>query len=139
PALPAAPAPVVTDKVVLGANVLFAFGRHQKKDLLPGAQQRLDELVGALERAYSRIDHIEVVGHTDRLGQPAQNLLLSRNRAETMLKVLRDKGVTAPLSALGRGSAEPVQDCPGSRPSPALIECLQPNRRVEFNIRGLRR
>jgi len=32
------------------------------------------------------------------------------------------------------GEREPVVDCPGLRPTPALIGCLQPNRRFNIEI-----
>jgi hypothetical protein len=50
---------------------------------------------------------------------------------------LQSKGVTAPMTTAGRGPADPVVQCEGSKPTPQLTACLQPNRRVEITIVGV--
>ena len=78
-----------------------------------------------------------VTGHTARLGYPADKPRLSAQRAEA-LKAYRvsSGGVQGPrITAVGNGEAAPVtQDCIGSQPTPKLIACLQPERRVEAEV-----
>jgi outer membrane protein OmpA-like peptidoglycan-associated protein len=50
---------------------------------------------------------------------------------------LQGKGIAADITAIGRGEAVPVKNCPGGDVATrALTECLQPNRRVEVTITG---
>jgi len=36
------------------------------------------------------------------------------------------------LTAVGKGEADPVVECKDEKKRPALIKCLEPNRRVEI-------
>jgi outer membrane protein OmpA-like peptidoglycan-associated protein len=140
PPEPVPPAPVkVTEKIVIDASLLFKFDRRSAKDLLPAARSQLDQLVDKLNREYDSIERIELVGYTDRLGLWGYNLKLSQDRADAMKSVLQAKGVTTTIVAVGKGSADPLVDCPGAKQTPALVQCLQPNRRVEFNITGIKK
>ncbi|MGH8031515.1 MAG: hypothetical protein ACREO8_03915 [Luteimonas sp.] len=52
-----------------------------------------------------------------------------------MRDYLIQRGVPADkITAVGRGSAEPVVEC-GNERKQALIDCLVPNRRVEIRVR----
>ena len=45
------------------------------------------------------------------------------------------------ISVVGKGETTPVTkatDCVGSKPTPKLIACLQPDRRVEVEVTGTR-
>ena len=138
PAEPQRPVTTV-EKIVLDASMLFKFDRRTANDLLPTAQSQLDLLVTKLNTEYQSVERVELVGYTDRLGRDSYNLKLSQDRANAMKSVLQSKGVTAQIIAIGRGNADPLVQCPGSKQTPALVLCLQPNRRVEFNITGVRR
>lgn len=138
PLPPAAPVRVV-EKIVIDASMLFKFDRRLASDLLPAAQSQLDLLVEKLNVEYESVESVELVGYTDRLGRWDYNLKLSQDRADAIKSVLQAKGVKAPITALGRGSRDPLVDCPGAKPTPAMKLCLQPNRRVEFTITGVRR
>jgi OmpA-OmpF porin, OOP family len=132
--------PVVHERVVLSANVLFAFDRRGLADLLPEGRGQLDQLVARLDRVYARVDRLELVGHTDRLGTEAYNAKLSTDRADTIKAYLQQQGVKADIVAVGRGAAEPLPNLTCSqRTQAALAACLQPNRRVEISITGLPR
>jgi len=74
---------------------------------------------------------ITVVGHTDHVGSEAYNLDLSKRRAATIAALLRDKGITARITAVGKGFSEPWQVSEGATFGQAEIDKL--NRRVEFN------
>jgi outer membrane protein OmpA-like peptidoglycan-associated protein len=138
PPVPAAPVRVV-EKIVIDASMLFKFDRRAVSDLLPAAQSQLDLLVEKINVEYESVESVELVGYTDRLGRWDYNLKLSQDRADAIKSVLQAKGVKALITALGRGSRDPLVDCPGAKPTPAMKLCLQPNRRVEFTITGVRR
>lgn len=131
---------VTTEKVSLKADALFAFDRSGINDMLPKGRAELDELAAALRNGYARIDSMTLVGHTDRLGSESYNQRLSEARAATVKQYLQQRGVTAPMATSGRGETQPVTtDCKGSQPTQALKACLQPDRRVDVEISGVRK
>jgi outer membrane protein OmpA-like peptidoglycan-associated protein len=71
---------------------------------------------------------IEVSGHTDNVGNDASNIALSQNRANSVVKYLTDKGVSAGrIKAKGYGKSKPIA-------ANDTDENRQLNRRVEFTI-----
>lgn len=71
---------------------------------------------------------IEVSGHTDNVGNDANNLKLSSDRAQAVVQWLLDHGIdTSRLTSKGYGETKPI----GSNSSE---EGKQLNRRVEFTI-----
>ncbi|WP_310460918.1 OmpA family protein [Sphaerotilus sp.] len=134
------PPPVVIHKTTLSAHVLFAFDRRGLQDLLPEGRGELDQLAAQLDRVYARVDRLELVGHTDRLGTDAYNARLSTDRTETIKAYLQQQGVKADIVAIGRGATEPLSHVTcAQRTQAALAKCLQPNRRVEITITGVPR
>ena len=72
---------------------------------------------------------IQVVGHTDNVGEASYNLSLSRRRAAAVAAVLIDNGVLASrIVTIGMGEDQPVA-------SNLSAEGRQQNRRVEIVIR----
>jgi OmpA-OmpF porin, OOP family len=135
---PPPPAPSAPMRVSLSADSLFDFDRSTLK---PAGQQALDKLIGDLRGV--QYDTIRVTGHTDRLGRHDYNMKLSTRRAEAVGAYLVQAGGIAAgkISATGVDGADPVTkagDCKGSKPTPALIACLQPDRRVEVEVTGTR-
>ena len=131
-----APAPVVVEpppppaprfeKYTLSATELFAFDSAE----LQMPQPKLDEIAKALEGS-NEINDIVITGYSDRLGSNGYNQKLSERRANTVKNYLSAKGVNAKrLKAEGKGEANPVVQC-SDKKRPALIKCLEPNRRVE--------
>jgi OmpA-OmpF porin, OOP family len=54
---------------------------------------------------------LSIEGHTDNVGQPADNLRLSQARAEAVMKAVVAQGIDASrLKAVGRGQEQPVAD-----------------------------
>jgi len=135
-----APAPMVSkpveENVTLSAETLFDF---DKATLRGEGKDKLDDLVSKLQAI--NVETIIDVGYTDRIGSKAYNLKLSQRRAEAVKAYLVSKGIPANrILAEGKGEANPVTkpgECKG-HVSRKLIECLQPDRRVEIEIIGSR-
>lgn len=141
---PAAPAPAVIAaapvprRVSFSADSLFAF---DQSGVRAEGRTELDRFLRDMRG--SAFDVITVEGHTDRLGSPAYNEKLSFQRAEAVKAYLVAAGglPAAKISAVGKSESAPLTktgDCKGSRASPQLIACLQPDRRVEVEVSGTR-
>jgi len=125
-------------KVTLNADGLFRFDGASLTDLQPAGRARLEHLAVELRNNFRSLHYIVVTGHTDRLGGDAYNEALSLERANTVRDLLVQQGLDRKLiRTAGMGKRQPVvSDCEGSRSTPALLQCLQPNRRVELDIAG---
>jgi OOP family OmpA-OmpF porin len=98
-------------------------------DLAAGNDPLLDR-VAVLVRSLDGIS-VTVVGHTDSEGTAANNLVLSRRRAESVAAALVDRGVAAAVVEVeGRGESDPVIDPATGREDRAA------SRRVEFVVRA---
>lgn len=127
------PAPM---KVSFASDSLFDFDSAVLK---PTGHQALDKLVSDLGGV--SYDAIAVTGHTDRLGSHAYNLKLSARRADAVSAYLVKSGIpSGKISSSGVNGANSVTNslCKGTRATPALIACLQPDRRVEVHVTGTR-
>jgi OOP family OmpA-OmpF porin len=110
-------------------------------DGLAEGRQKLDRFAAELED--TRCDTVKVEGHTDRVGSAAYNQALSLRCAETVKHDVVTSGRMDParISALGLGQTRPVTrpaDCVAKQRSPALLKCLQLDRRVEIEAVGTR-
>jgi len=133
---PAAAAPKpAAKKVTLAADALFDF---DKAVLRPEGKAKLDKLVGDIQ--HIKLEVIIAVGHADRLGSDKYNQKLSERRAAAVKDYLVGKGVEANrVYAEGKGEKQPVtgDKCGKSdKKTKKLIECLQPDRRVEIEVIG---
>ena len=139
-AAPAAAAPAATgvkpsgEKITVAADALFDFN---KAVLRPAGKQKLDELVSKAQAI--KLEVILAVGHTDRLGGDAYNQKLSEKRAAAVKEYLVAKGIEANrVYTEGKGEKQPVtgDKCKGNAKTKALIDCLQPDRRVDIEVIG---
>lgn len=119
-----------TEKVVvLDSDVSFGFGSAQ---LTPAGQKKIDQYAATLLN--SGEIRLEIVGHSDRIGDSRANQVLSERRAQSV----RDQLLTSSLksrqiTARGAGATDPVVYC-DRQGETALIACLAPNRRVEIKV-----
>lgn len=132
---PPAPPPVI-EQISLSSDVLFEFN---KAELRPEGQKKLDEIAERLKGA--NVQQIAAIGHADRIGSDQYNKELSEKRAASVREYLAKSGVDqSKVRSEGRGESEPVTgtQCKGNNANQKLIACLQPDRRVDIEVRGER-
>ncbi|WJF91755.1 OmpA family protein [Paraburkholderia bonniea] len=129
---PPAAAPVVPEKITLQGDATFKFDRSDLAGMLPSGRAQLDGLIQNIKLT-NDLTNIRIEGYTDHLGSDSYNRRLSTRRAETVKHYMQSGGVAVPMTALGMGKANPVVQC-SDKNRHALIECLEPNRRVELNF-----
>ena len=136
--VPAPPMPPAPKLVQLSADYMFGF---DKAVLGPNGKITLDTFAKDTEGV--QFDSISVEGNADRIGGASYNQKLSLQRAEAVKNYLATTPQlqNATISASGLGESNPVTkpgDCVGTKPTKALIACLQPDRRVDVKMSGVR-
>jgi outer membrane protein OmpA-like peptidoglycan-associated protein/tetratricopeptide (TPR) repeat protein len=115
--------PIEPGAVVVLQNIFFD---TKKFDLQSASLTELDKIVVLLNEN-PRLK-ILIGGHTDNVGKPADNLLLSNNRAKAVVNYLAQKGIAPQrLSFKGFGAAKPVAD---NKTESGRMQ----NRRTEMNV-----
>jgi OOP family OmpA-OmpF porin len=133
PPAPPVPPPPASFNQTLSGDALFAFGKSSIDEISSEGRAELDDLARRI-LALPGYEVVHVIGHSDRIGRDAANMTLSRRRADAVREYLVQAGVPGDrITAVGRGSVEPVEACEGQR-GQALIACLAPNRRVEVRV-----
>lgn len=118
-------APIETNASIVLKNVFFDVN---SSGLKTESLAELDKLVQLLAENPSL--KIEIGGHTDNVGKPADNLALSNNRAKAVVNYLISKNVAAQrLSAKGYGETRAVADN-------KTEEGRAQNRRTEMKVVG---
>ena len=103
-------------------NLQFETG---KSIILDSSKPYLDELANVLKETNWTLN---LIGHTDNVGSDADNLILSKKRAEAVKIYLISKGISdVRINAIGKGEAEPLV-------SNETVQGREKNRRVEFII-----
>lgn len=98
--------PIEVNASVVLKNVFFDVN---KAELKPESMIELDKVVQLMKDNPTL--KIEINGHTDNVGKPADNLTLSNNRAKAVINYFLYKGVAADrLSSKGFGETKPVAD-----------------------------
>jgi OmpA-OmpF porin, OOP family len=132
----AAPPPKVTKTYELSADALFDFNQSSLK---PAGRTTIDNFSRDLDQV--NFDSIRIAGHTDPIGSQEYNLALSDRRANTVREELVNRGVPGDrITARGYGKSNlkvTPADCAHTKSRAALIECYQPNRRVDIAVEGV--
>jgi OOP family OmpA-OmpF porin len=132
----AAPPQPVYEKVTLDVDALFDF---DKAVLRPAGRDSLDKFVKGLQGISPTA--ITAIGHTDRVGSTKYNQNLSEERVAAVKTYLVDKGIqSSQVHTSGKGEMQPVTksgQCAGPT-NAKLIACLQPDRRVEIEVSGMK-
>jgi outer membrane protein OmpA-like peptidoglycan-associated protein len=113
-------------------NIQYEFN---KSDMLLASKMAIDTTLLVLMEANPEII-IEIQSHTDNKGSDVYNLKLSQKRAESVVKYLESKGISAKrLKAKGYGESSPIaanENTDGSdNPDGRAL-----NRRTDFKIIG---
>ena len=96
--------PIETNASIILKNIFFDVNQFELK---PSSQIELDDVVKLLRENPLLV--IQISGYTDNVGKPADNLLLSENRARSVVNYLKAKGIDPRrLSFKGYGDAQPV-------------------------------
>ena len=104
-------------------NCTFETGKATLKE---EAYRVLDELVEYLKRKDD--EKIEIGGHTDNVGKADANMLLSTNRANTVMAYLLTKGISPDrVTSKGYGMTMPIE-------ANTSTEGRAMNRRTEVKI-----
>lgn len=99
-----------------------------------GTDELTEESKGEMQRVLEELRRrpapdIQVIGHTDRVGNDAENDALSLQRAQTMREAMLQLGIPpGRIRASGRGEREPLVPTVDGTDEPR-------NRRVEINVR----
>lgn len=119
---------VFMDRITTGAvavlkNIFFEFNKY---DLQDKSITELERVVNFLKDNSSI--QVEISGHTDNTGTPANNLRLSQNRAQSVATYLTTHGIDpGRITQKGYGADRPI------KPNDTE-ENRQGNRRIEFRI-----
>jgi outer membrane protein OmpA-like peptidoglycan-associated protein/tetratricopeptide (TPR) repeat protein len=98
--------PIEANASIVLKNVFFDVNKF---DLKPESEAELDKLVQLMND--NPTVRIQISGHTDNVGKPADNLVLSNNRAKAVVNYLVAKNISAQrLTAKGFGETQPVAD-----------------------------
>lgn len=112
----------IREPIVL-ENVFFATASAKLK---PESKIELDELKAFLDK--NKTLHIQLNGHTDNVGKPADNLMLSDARAKAVMEYLINQGIDKKrLKAKGFGETKP-------RHGNDSVSGRAANRRTEFEV-----
>jgi OOP family OmpA-OmpF porin len=138
---PPAPMPVAAPAPLepLPPRAIALYFDFDRAELPAGESAKLARMLGG---GFKRI---VAVGHADRIGPAAYNAALSQRRADSVREYLvRNRIDAAIIDTSARGELEPASGdaCldmgPHRRANRALVECLQPDRRVDVTfIRAL--
>lgn len=121
----------------ISADALFTFDKYQLKDMKPEGKAQIEKFASELNKVYSNVVQIDVVGHTDRLGSDDYNYRLGQRRATTVKNYLQTLGVKERIVATSKGETQPKVN-PQNSNLTILKQELAPNRRVEISVTGVK-
>jgi len=96
--------PLEANATIVLKNIFFEVNQY---DLKPASQIELDDLIKLLNE--NPLVSVQISGHTDNVGKPADNLLLSEKRAKSVVGYLTSRGIDPRrLSFKGYGDTQPM-------------------------------
>jgi outer membrane protein OmpA-like peptidoglycan-associated protein len=115
--------PIEADAEIVLKNIFFDLNKY---DVKPESQVELDKVVQLMKENPGLF--IQISGHTDDIGKPADNLVLSENRAKSVVNYLRSKGIDPKrLTSKGWGNEKPLSNS-------KTDEARALNRRTELRV-----
>lgn len=131
-----APTPALKEDNLL-ASTLFKFNQSV---LLKTGKTELNDLAKSIQ-LLDAVQTVEIIGHTDRLGEAEHNEALASKRAKAVRDYLQSQAKLHHLhfEVQSRGGLIPTgktEHCTEALAHQALIACLSPDRRVEINVYG---
>lgn len=137
-AVPALPLESTTT-INLAADTLFAFNGSSLNELLPKGRQEVLNIASQISNNFVSVREIKLTGHTDRLGSDSYNQQLGQSRANTVRDLFVQNGVAGNIiSTTSASKQNPVtKGCFNVQQSEALKVCLQADRRVSVEIKGI--
>ncbi|MEO6917494.1 MAG: OmpA family protein [Collimonas sp.] len=127
------------EKFALSVDTLFPFAKSSLDSILPAGRTALGDLAARIKSGYVSLSAIMVTGYADRIGSPESNQTLSLARAATVRDYLVGRGIDPGVFSIqGMGASQPVTQCPAGKTA-AIINCLQPDRRVTIDVSGEKR
>lgn len=115
--------PIEANASIVLKNIFYDLGKF---DLKPESTIELDNIFQLMKENPTL--KIQISGHTDNIGKAADNLTLSNNRAQAVVKYLVSKGIeVGRLTFKGFGATKPVADN-------ATEEGRAQNRRTELQV-----
>ena len=117
--------PIEVNASIVLNNIFFDVNKFYLK---PESEIELDKVVELLKQNSGL--KIEISGHTDNVGSPADNLTLSNNRAKAVVNYLISKGIAEQrLTFKGYGETQPIADNDTE-------DGRSKNRRTEMKVTG---
>jgi len=115
--------PIEANASIVLKNIFFDINKY---DLKPESTFELDNIYALLKENPTL--RIQISGHTDNIGKATDNMTLSNNRAQAVVKYLESKGIEPQrLTFKGFGATQPVADN-------ATEEGRAKNRRTELKV-----
>jgi outer membrane protein OmpA-like peptidoglycan-associated protein len=98
--------PIEVNASIVLKNIFFDVNKY---DLKPESQVELDKVVQLMQD--NPAVKIQIEGHTDNVGNDADNMKLSENRAKAVVNYLVSKNISAArLTAKGFGATKPIAE-----------------------------
>ncbi len=98
--------PIEAGASIVLKNIFFDSNKWELKD---ESKTELDNLIRLMNE--NPAIRIQISGHTDNIGKPADNITLSNNRAKAVINYLQQNGIAINrLSSKGFGASKPIAD-----------------------------
>ena len=98
--------PIEANAEIVLKNIFFDLNKY---DLKPESQVELDKVVQLMKENPALV--ILISGHTDDIGKATDNLILSENRAKSVVNYLQSKGIDPKrLTSKGWGNEKPLSN-----------------------------